>query len=97
MSEATPVALPSSEIMRQLRRLTWIAQGRAEAFQFALECEGTLNTLLEELSNIEELLTKPHMLAGPMAPTAGPRIFRDGYISALKEVIALVRDAQEGT
>jgi hypothetical protein len=55
-----------------------------------LKCDGDLDQLREQIQEIEELMTDPDMLKGPMAPGNGPRIYREGYLEGLKEAINVI-------
>jgi hypothetical protein len=76
-----------------LRRLAWHAEGREDAFRFALEMNADLTALRERQSETTRLLSDPHLAVGPMVPNAGPRLYREGYLAGLQEAIALIAGA----
>ncbi len=76
--------------MRQIRREAWLAEGREDAFRFVMECNADLDKLKARIVEIEEMLSDEFMLKGPMKVGAGPRTYRDGYLAALREALALI-------
>lgn len=84
-------------IEHALLRQGWVAEGRFNAFAFALKCHADINCIQAELES-EEVRTQ-EMLASiafgsnnPMAPDASPRIYRDAYISGLREALAVIQE-----
>lgn len=80
-------------IASALRHEALTAEGRQDAFQFALACKGDLAPITAELAEKEALLASFED-QGPMHPGAGPRIYRDGYLAGLREAIAIVQAMQ---
>jgi hypothetical protein len=78
-----------------LLREAWLAEGRLNAFSFAVRRHADLSAIRAELEAEE---TSVHaMLANaafgsnnPMTPGASPRIYRDGYVSGLRAAIELI-------
>jgi hypothetical protein len=82
-------------VMRWLRRQAWTAEGRHDGFTFALKCEANREHLREELEYWLNYMADHN--EGRMGPTAGPRIYREGYVSALEETIDFIdRSAELG-
>lgn len=77
-----------------LHRKAWTAEGQMEAFRFVLNNTGGILELQTKLQEVEELLADASMAAGPMAPSAGPRIYREGYAAGLREAIAIIKEHQ---
>lgn len=64
-------------------------EGNFEAYKFAIECNGNLRQITEELNdNIEILRGSTHR--PEYQATGGPRIFIDAYIKTLKEIIQMI-------
>lgn len=84
---------PLSELEYALRREEWLAEGRLNAFQFAIACQGDLDCILDEIRAREEVVAKlaADYPKGPMAPGASPRIYRDAYLAGLREACDLIR------
>jgi hypothetical protein len=78
-----------------LWREKWLAQGRSEAFEFALEHKGDLTELRARVQEIEEYLADPVLTNGPLAPRTSSRVHREGYLAGLREAIRLICDNQE--
>lgn len=78
-----------------LWREKWLAQGRSEAFEFALEQQGDLTELSARAQEIEEYLADPVLTSGPLAPRTSSRVHREGYLAGLREAIRLILDNQE--
>ncbi len=76
--------------MRQIRREAWLAEGREDAFRFVIECNADLDKINAKIVDVEEMLSDEFMLKGPMKPGNGPRTYRDGYLAALREALALI-------
>lgn len=76
--------------MRQIRREAWLAEGREDALRFVIECNGDLEKIIAKIVEIDELLSDEFMLKGPMKVGAGPRTYRDGYLAALREALAML-------
>lgn len=81
------------KVWATLWREALIADGRSDVFEFALQCEGDLEQLKGKLQEIEEMMSDPDMLKGPLAPGSGPRIYREAYLNGLKEAIAMIVNA----
>lgn len=79
-----------STVWSALWREALLADGRSDAFEFALKCEGDLIQLRDQVQETQELMSDPDMLKGPLAPGNGPRIYREGYLAGLKEAIDIV-------
>jgi hypothetical protein len=86
-----PSRLPD-KVWTALWREALTAEGRSDAFGFGLECDGDLEQLKGKLQEVEQMMSDPDMLKGPMSPGSGPRIYREGYLVGLKEAIAMVAD-----
>lgn len=82
-----------SEVWSALWTEALLADGRSDAFAFALKCDGDLAQLRKQIQEIEEMMSDLRMLRGPMAPDSGPRIYREGYLSGLKDALAIASQA----
>jgi hypothetical protein len=78
-----------------LWREKWLAQGRSEAFEFALQHQGDLAELRARVQEIEAYLADPILTNGPLAPRTSSRVHREGYLAGLHEAIRLILDNQE--
>lgn len=78
-----------------LWREKWLAQGRSEAFEFALEQQGNVAELRARAQEIEAYLADPVLTNGPLALNTSSRVHREGYLSGLHEAIRLILDNQE--
>ena len=78
-----------------LWREKWLAQGRSEAFEFALDHQGALAKLRARAEEIEAYLADPVLTSGPLAPRTSSRVHREGYLAGLREAIRLVLEQQE--
>ena len=96
---------PSIEVIGRIKhallRRAWLAEGRLDAFEFAVRCEGDTGIIRAELeseeASMQDMLVNPAFGENnPMAPGASPRIYRDGYISGLLEAIELVEGLVDG-
>ena len=87
-----------SRLEYALRREEWLAEGRLNAFQFAIACQGDLKRILDEIRAREEAIAElaAEYPNGPMAPGASPRIYRDAYLTALREAAEIVKRFSEG-
>jgi hypothetical protein len=79
-----------SSVQSALRRQALLAEGRLDAFRFAWECKGDISKLLAKVQETEELIFDPDLLAGSMAPSANPRIYREAYLLGLKDAIEII-------
>ncbi len=79
-----------TRVWAALWREALLADGRSDAFEFALQCEGDLVQLRDQAQETQELMSDPDMLKGPMAPGSGPRIYREGYLVGLNEAISII-------
>ena len=86
----------STQVWAALWRQALLADGRRDAFEFALKCDGDLAQLKSQVREIQRLMSDPDMLKGPMAPGNGPRIYREGYLAGLKEAMNMVSAATVG-
>jgi hypothetical protein len=86
----------STEVWAALWRQALLADGRSDAFEFALRCDGDLTQLKSQVREIQRLMSDPDMLKGPLASGNGPRIYREGYLVGLKEAINIVSAASVG-
>lgn len=80
-------------IASALRHEALTAEGCHDAFQFALAYKGDLARITAELAEKEALLASFED-QGPMQPGAGPRIYRDGYLTGLRDAVAIVQAMQ---
>lgn len=78
------------------------ANARSEAFAFAMRCQGNVECIENELSEREETrefwFSRPFddpRNTNPMTPGAGPRIYSDSYVAALREALEIIRDASD--
>jgi hypothetical protein len=78
------------EVGRYLRRQRWMAEGRFDAYSFALECNGDLRQLAAKIDETEALINKPSMREGPMSPNAGPGIHAGSYLATLREIVEAI-------
>jgi len=90
MTTDQPVGGGQLLIEATLRRHAWLAEGRMDAFRFTLECHGNLTQIEAKLQDIEDLISDPDLISGPMSPGAGPRIYREGYLNGLREAISII-------
>lgn len=82
-------------IKHALLRQAWLAEGRLNAFEFAVKCDADTGVIRAELeseeTSMQDTLVNPAFgKNNPMAPGASPRIYRDGYLSGLLEAIELI-------
>ena len=75
-----------------LFRPTLLAEGRQTAFRFVWDNACDAPRILAEISDSEDMIANPDM-AGPMAPGASPRVFKDGYLAGLKDAVSLITGA----
>lgn len=85
------------QIEHALLRQGWMAEGRFNAFAFAAKCRADVSCIQAELESeevrIQEMLASISFGSNnPMAPGASPRIYRDAYISGLREALALIQE-----
>jgi hypothetical protein len=78
---------------RALRREMWYTQGKFEAFEFILENTNNVKEIKARIQEIEERLTDPILIAGPMAPDTSTRISREGYLAGLKDALRIISSA----
>jgi hypothetical protein len=69
------------------------ADGRRDGWLFARQHQNDLAAITAEIQDIEEQIADPNSLSGSMKPNAGPRIYSDGYLAALKEAVAIIRES----
>lgn len=81
-------------IVSALRHEALATEGRHDAFQFALTCNGDLARITAELAD-KTVLVASFEDQGPMKPGAGPRTYREGYLAGLRDVIAIVQAMQQ--
>jgi hypothetical protein len=92
MSDALNNTNISTKVQSALARHTLLAAGRRDAFQFAWDHKGDLAAITAEIQELEEQMVDQGALAGPMKPNAGPRIYSDGYLVALKEAAEIIQE-----
>jgi hypothetical protein len=96
VSAATPLEALTKKVS-VLHRQAFRSDGRKDALQFALEKQANLSDLQVEIERVEEVISRglvrdPH---GSMSPNASPRLYRDGYISGLREAIEIILETRE--
>ena len=65
--------------------------GRRDAINFALDCRRSLPRLRSTLEETKEQISNPiEPLREPMKPGASPRLFKDGFLKGLEDVIELI-------
>jgi hypothetical protein len=80
-----------SEVRFTLTREILTASGRRDAFQFALDCQGDLARLLDEITDNEHAIAHPTpALREAMNETASPRIYKEGYLAGLRDAYELI-------
>lgn len=88
MESTQSMGFPSKAIEAALFRALSSAQGRHDALQFAWDCGADTVRLSTEIHEQQELVIS--LQDGPMAPGASPRIYKDEYLQALREVLNMV-------
>lgn len=93
---------PIDHIKHALLRQAWTTEGRFKAFEFAVKCEANIDLIQTELeteeTGIQEMLANSAFgKNNSMAAGASPRIYRDGYISGLREAIHLIDELRSGS
>ena len=79
-------------------RLSLLASGRHDALQFAWKAHGNLEAIRAEIAMTEtEIAHPPKAFMGAMAPTASPRIYKEGYLAGLSEAIEVILACCEGS
>lgn len=87
-----------SKIELAVQRELLITEGRLDALRFAVACGIDPTRIAAELTERESIIASLlNMNPSPMAPGAGPRVYRDAYVSALHETLELIRSEQEDT
>lgn len=85
----------SDDVLGAFRREELLAQGRHDAFLFALDCKGDVSRLRAEIQETEDTITNPPAhLKGLMTPNASPRVYKDGYRAGLKDALQIIEQAQ---
>lgn len=77
---------------RKLSILMLLAEGRLEGLHFANEHKGNIDKIAEEIAWYEKYMLDPRVSQGPMKLGAQPRTYRDGYLAALREAMALLHE-----
>ncbi|MFZ1707912.1 MAG: hypothetical protein WAW20_04880 [Anaerolineae bacterium] len=79
-----------------VQRELLVTEGRLDALRFTVACGFDPSRITAELAEresiIESLLS---MNPSPMAPGAGPRVYRDAYVNTLHETLELIRSETE--
>jgi tetratricopeptide (TPR) repeat protein len=88
MKEMQPLVLSITKAEAALRRQAWLAEGRLDAFGFALDCDGDVSLIRAEIQEWDEYLSQH--TEGSMSPGASPRIYRESYLAALKEALDII-------
>lgn len=77
-----------------LRREYLRAEGRFDAFKFALDCKGSQSVVEAEIQDSEQIIARG---TGSMAPTASPRLYRESYLQGLKDALRIIREDSTAT
>ncbi len=74
-----------------------MAQGRYDAFLFALNCHGDVMQLTAEIAWYDSLLNNPsNIVQGqPYSPNTSVRLRADGYLAGLKDAVKILVQAEE--
>lgn len=73
------------------------AQGRMDAFSFALKCNENISVVEAEVQVVRARLEEPVADYPQNAPSATPRIYKDAYLRGLQDAIKMISEmsAQE--
>jgi len=77
-----------------LRREKWYALGKFEALEFVLENTNNTEQIKARIQEIEEFLSSPDLLEGPLPPGSSTRFSREGYLAGLKEALDIIANAK---
>ncbi len=78
-----------------LRREEMFAQGRCDAFSFAMEHRGDASDIQAEIETFEDYVTNPpEALRRAMSPNTSVREHANGYIPGLKEALQIVLEGR---
>jgi len=72
----------------------WRTQGRFEAFENVLEHTNNTEQIKARIQEIEEFLSSPDMLEGPLPPGSSTRFSREGYLAGMKEALDIIANAK---
>jgi len=83
------------KVLSTLLRQILLAEGREAAFDFAWEIRGNLSDLQARIQEIEQLISNPpEFLRDLSLPNAGSRIYLEGYLTGLKDIIESMSSSQ---
>ena len=84
-----------TEAQKLIRRERLTAGGRKEAWTFVVQCNWDFFAIEEKLAEKEAHRIDPDFTNGSMKMGASPRLFIDGYISALQEAVKIINAQQQ--
>ena len=74
----------------KLSILMLLADGRLGGFRFAFDNDLDIEKIKAEIAESESYIANPDFAGGAMKLGAGPRTYKDGYLSALRESLAMI-------
>ena len=86
-----------NKIEHALVRESGVAQARSDAFAFAAKCKADVSCIQAEIESEatsirQTLASKSYGSNNPMTPGASPRMYRDAYVTGLREALALIQE-----
>jgi hypothetical protein len=84
------IAHQSNNISYTLMKISIEAEGRKNAYDFAINSNGDIDKILREKEKYE-LFIKEGNDSGSAAPGATPRIYKESYITNLHEAYTLIQ------
>jgi hypothetical protein len=73
----------------ELRRQAWFMEGWKDAFYFAVNSEGDVSTIKEELE-LQEALIASRLTHDPAGLNSSPTIYKDGYAKGLARAVYIM-------
>lgn len=97
MNEETIWQALASNHQSALRQEKNWAEGRADAFQFALNCQGDPLRLQAEIKYYQRELSDPESTAShkPLAPKMSVRLHVEGYLLGLQDALKIILESDQ--
>ena len=87
-----------SRLELAVQRELLITEGRLDALRFVVACDISPTRIAAELTERESIIESLlNMNPSPMTPGAGPRVYRDAYVNALRETLELIGSEKPDT
>jgi hypothetical protein len=75
----------------------WYVDGKADALRFAWDCKGNADQIQNKIREVKEYIyNPPPSLKDRMAPEASTRVYQEGYLQGLTDIIGILENVGNG-